>query len=134
MGRRRPAGGQDTPAATVTITAGEFRKAARWARPGPEAPLPVLGDVRVSVAGGQLVLVVFDGETCLLARIFDPAADPARSASVLIPAGHLAAAIEVLPPRAPVEVTVHDGDKVDLVTGCGTTRAQRISVGQTANG
>ena len=52
MGRRRPAAGRDTPAATVTITAGEFRKAARWARPDPETPLPALGDVRVSVTGG----------------------------------------------------------------------------------
>ena len=116
--------------ATVTITAGEFRKAARWARPDPGTTLPARGDVRVSVTGGRLVLAVFDGDTCLLAGVLDPAADPARPASVLIPAGHLAAAIDALPPRAPVEVTVHDGDKVDLVTGGGTTWAQRISVGQ----
>jgi hypothetical protein len=109
--------------ATVTITAGELREAARWVRPGPGTPLPALGDVRVIVIGPQLILAVFAG-------IPDPAADPAQSASVLIPAGHLAAAIEVLPARAQVEVTVHDGDKVDLVTGGGTTRAQRISVGQ----
>jgi hypothetical protein len=118
--------------ATVTITVGELRKAARWARPGLGNPLPVLGDVRVSVTGGQLVLAVFDGETLLMAAVPGAAADPGRPAAVLVPAGHLAAAVEVLPAKGPVEVTVHDGDKVDLVTGGGTTRAQRISVGQEA--
>jgi hypothetical protein len=118
--------------ATVTIPVGELRKAARWARPAPGNPLPVLGDVRVSVVGPELVLEFFDGETCLLACVLDGAADPGRPAAVLVPAGHLAAAIEVLPAKGPVEVTVHDGDKIDLVTGGGTTRAQRISVGQPA--
>ena len=111
--------------ATITTSVRSIRAAARVARAGP-------GDVRVSVTGGSLVLACYDGDTCLLAGIPDPAADPAASASVLVPAGHLASAIDALPARAPVEVTVHDGDKVDLVTGGGTTRAQRISVGQPA--
>ena len=118
--------------ATVTITTGEFRKLARWAKPDPKHPLPVLANVRVSVVGTQLVLTVFDWETCLLARAHDPAADPAQAASVLIPAAQLGAALEALPPgrTTRVEVTVHHDDKVDLVTGAGTAKAQRISVGQ----
>ena len=114
--------------ATVTITTAQLRKAARWAKPDPKNPLPILGNVRVSVAGHQLVIASFDWETCRLARFCDDTADPAQTASVLVPAVQLDAAMKLID-AARVEVTVQDGDKVDLVTGTGP-KAQRVSVGQ----
>jgi DNA polymerase-3 subunit beta len=123
--------------ATVTVTPAGFRKAARWAKPSGTPVIPVLGNVRVSVTGSQLVVAWFDWETCLLARLVDPGASPGNgSASVLVPADQLTAALAAADgpgTRGPVEVTVHDGDKIDLVRGAGTAKAQRVSVGQSAD-
>ena len=119
--------------ATLTVTAVELRKAARWAKPSAGTTIPVLGNVRVSIAGSQLVIAWFDWETCLLARVAGKAADGDQAATVLVPAVQFADAIGVAAgPKGPseVEVTVHDGDKVDLVTRPATAKAHRESVGQ----
>ena len=115
--------------ATVTITASALRKAFKWVQPDPKLPLPVLHNVRVSVTAGQLATASSDWETWLLGRARGPG--DGGTATVLVPDGQLEAALDALPGGAArkVEVTVHDGNKVDLVTGTGTT-AQRISVGQ----
>jgi DNA polymerase-3 subunit beta len=116
--------------ATTTVPAAALRKAARWAAPDPRVPVPVLANVRVSVTGGQLAVAWFDWETCRLGRAAGPGDQ--GTASVLVSHGQLTAAIRALPGEQ-VEVTVHDGDRVDLVTVPGTAEAQRISVGQDAD-
>lgn len=111
--------------ATVTIPAADLKRAAKWAAPRRDHTLPILGNVRVTVTGGQLVLAVYDWEALLMAR-FAGEGD-GGTATMLAPAGPFAEAVKTL--TGPVEVTVHDGT-VDLVTGPGTTKAHRLSVVQ----
>jgi hypothetical protein len=107
--------------ATITVSTADLRKAAAWAKPG-DTVMPVLANVRVSVAGGQLVLAVYDWEDCRMARF--PGPGDGGTGTVLVPHKLLTAAIGTLPKTGQVEVRV-EGTQVDLLT-----KGKRVSVEQ----
>jgi DNA polymerase III sliding clamp (beta) subunit (PCNA family) len=116
----------EATSATVTTTGPQLRKIISFAL-GLRGS-PASGAIRVSVSGAALIVAGYDFETVRLADIDLGAANPAP-ASVLVPGLPLLEAARTMPKgRQPVEVTVRDGEQVDLTAEPGTVRAARITV------
>src|SRR5689334_10747383 len=96
-------------AASITVDTGQLKRAAQWARP-PKTPIPVLGCVRVVIAGGQLVIASYDWETCRLGQV--PGTAESGQGAVLVPHHQLLAAIRACTAKT-TQVRI-DGDQVDL--------------------
>jgi hypothetical protein len=120
--------------ATLTVDTGQLKSAVEWARPDPGNPVPVLANVRVLIAGGQLIVACYDWETCKIGRV--PGTGDGGSGSMLAGWKQLMAAVRVHGNRKRTEVTVDGGDlrvgqdtaRVDLVAS-----NQRVTVVQTAD-
>ena len=100
--------------ASITVDAADLRAAEAWARPDPKHLIPAVGHVRAIITGGRLNLACFDWETCWMGHAAGTGWDN-QTATALIPAAHLKAAVASQPRKGPVEVTVDDDAGIDLV-------------------
>lgn len=113
--------------ATITVDTGKLKRAVAWAAP-PKSEIPVLGNVRVMIAAGQLVVASYDWETCRLARVPTQAGTAEGNGAVLVPWKNLMAAVNANGKMPAVDVRI-DGTRIDL-NSTGTRQLTRVSVEQ----
>ena len=105
--------------ASITVGTAQLRRAVEWAKP-PKDIVPVLGNVRVMIAAGQLAVASYDWETCRLGRA---PGHGEGTGTVLVPWKNLMAAVRAqgLGPSVTVRI---DGTQVDMLrtAGAGHTR------------